>query len=154
MRFLNLIMGLVTAHRGLWSVHQTRAISLDFVERSAKATASRIDFNSRAIFSNPRGRPRSNAELSTNVREDFIYDKSTSRSVIAALALAMTGEKADAMLAVGNSDPSYMNDILCVLSQKQSCFACQHCRTPMPGGDCDSSAGGCVNAPPLPTAIP
>ena len=56
MRFLNLIMGLVLAHGCLWSADQAQAVSLDFVEQSAKATASRIQANPRAIFSDPRVR--------------------------------------------------------------------------------------------------
>ena len=63
MRFLNLIMGLVLAHGCLWRADQARAVSLDFAKQSAKTTASRIEANPRAIFSDPRGRPRSNAEL-------------------------------------------------------------------------------------------
>jgi hypothetical protein len=63
MRFLNLIMGLVLAHGCLWRADQARAVSLDFAEQSAKTTASRIEANPRAIFSDPRGRPLSNAEL-------------------------------------------------------------------------------------------
>jgi hypothetical protein len=114
MSFLNLIMGLVLAYGCLWSVHQTRAVSLDFAERSAKATTSRIHFNSRAIFSIWRGRPLSSA----SVREDLISDKSTLQPAITALALAMTEEKAEAMLAVGSSDLSYATDILCALAAK------------------------------------
>ena len=63
MRFLNLIMGLVLAHGCLWSADQARAVSLDFAEQSAKTTASPIEANPRAIFSDPRGRPLSKAEL-------------------------------------------------------------------------------------------
>ena len=63
MRFLNLIMGLVLAHGCLWRADQARAVSLDFAKQSAKTTASRIEANPRAIFSDPRGRPLSNAEL-------------------------------------------------------------------------------------------
>jgi hypothetical protein len=109
MRFLHLIMGLVLAHGCLWSVHQTRAVSLDFAERGAKTTTSRIDFNSRAIFPISRGRPLS----STSVREDLISDKSTLQPVTAVLALAMTEEKAETMLAVRSSDLSYATDFLC-----------------------------------------
>jgi hypothetical protein len=63
MRFLNLIIGLVWAHGCLWWTDQARAVSLDFAEQSAKTTASPIEANPRAIFSDPRGRPLSKAEL-------------------------------------------------------------------------------------------
>jgi hypothetical protein len=63
MRFLNLITALVLAHGCLWRADQARAVSLDFAEQSAKTTASRIEANPPAIFSDPRVRPLSNAEL-------------------------------------------------------------------------------------------
>src|ERR1700688_2034044 len=63
MRFLNLIMGLVLAHGCLWSADQAQAVSFDFAEQSAKTTAPPVEANPRAIFSDPRGRPISKAEL-------------------------------------------------------------------------------------------
>jgi hypothetical protein len=125
MRFLNVIMGLVLAHGCLWRADQAQANSLDFNEQSAKTTASRIHFNPRTIFSDPRGRPLSNTELSLRVREVLIFHKSALQPVIAALALAMNGEKTaigtglgQAMLAVVSSDPSYANDILYALATR------------------------------------
>jgi hypothetical protein len=125
MRFLNLIMGLALAHGCLWPADKARAFGLDFTEQSAKTTASRIHFNPRAIFSDPRGRPLSNAELSLSVREVLISDKSALQPVIAALALATTEEKAaigtglgQAMLAVVSTDSSYATDILYALATK------------------------------------
>ena len=124
MRFLNLITGLVLVHGCLWSADRAQAVSLDFTEQSAKTTASRIHFNPRAIFADPR-RPLSNAELSSSVREVLIFDKSALQPVIAALALATTGERAaigtgigQAMLVVVSSDPSYATDNLCALAAK------------------------------------
>src|SRR6266851_2519736 len=125
MRFLNLIMGLVLALGCLSPADPVQAISLDFTEQSAKTTASRIHFNPRAIFSDPRGRPLSNAELSSSVREVLLFDKSALQPVIAALALATNGERAaigtglaQAMLVVVSSDPSYATDILHALATK------------------------------------
>jgi len=123
MRFLNLIMGLVLALGCLSPADPVQAISLDFTEQSAKTTASRIHFNPRAIFSDPRGRPLSNAELSSSVREVLLFDKSALQPVIAALALATNGERAaigtglaQAMLVVVSSDPSYATNILYALA--------------------------------------
>jgi hypothetical protein len=125
MRFLKLIMGLALAHGTVWPGDQARAFSLDFTDPSAKTTASRIHFNPRAIFSDPRGRPLSNAELSSSIREVLIFDKSALQPVIAALALATTEEKAaigtglgQAMLVIVSSDPSYATDILYALATK------------------------------------
>jgi hypothetical protein len=125
MRFLNLIMGLALAHGAVWPGDQARAFGLDFTDPSAKTTSSRIHFNPRAIFSDPRGRPLSSAELSSSIREVLIFDKSALQPVIAALALATTEEKAaigtglgQAMLVVVSSDPSYATDILYALATK------------------------------------
>jgi hypothetical protein len=125
MKLLNVIMGLVLAHGCIWRADQAQADSLDFTERSAKTTVARIHLNPLAIFSDPRGRPLNNVELSLRVREVLISDKSALQPVIAALALAMTGEKTaigtglgQAMLAVVSSDPSYANDILYALATK------------------------------------
>jgi hypothetical protein len=103
---------------------------LDSAEQSAKTTAARIHFNPRVIFTDLHGRPLSNAELSSSVREVLISDKSTLQPVIAALALAMSAEKAaigtglgQAMLAVVNSDPSYATDILYALAAKADWIA-------------------------------
>jgi hypothetical protein len=68
MRFLNLIIGLVLAHGCLWRADQTRAVSLDFAEQSAKTTASRIEANPRPICSDPL----SNAELISRQHEEAI----------------------------------------------------------------------------------
>jgi hypothetical protein len=125
MRFLNLIMGLALAHGCLWPADQAQAFGSDFTEQSAKTTASRIHFNPRAIFSDPRGRPLSNAELSLSVREVLISDESALQPVIAALALATTEEKTaigtglgQAMLAVVSTDSSYATDILYALATR------------------------------------
>jgi hypothetical protein len=125
MKFLSVIMGLVLALSCIWRADQAQADSLDFTERSAKTTAARIHFNPLAIFSDPHGRPLNNVELSLRVCEVLISDKSALQPVIAALALAMTGEKTaigtglgQAMLAVVSSDPSYANDILDALATK------------------------------------
>jgi hypothetical protein len=125
MSFLNLIMGLVLALGCLSPADQARSAGLDFGGQSAKTTAARIHFNPIVIFSDLRGRPLSNAELSSTVREVLIIDKSALQPVIAALALAMTEERAaigaglgQAMLAVAGSDPSYASDILFALSKK------------------------------------
>jgi hypothetical protein len=130
MRFLNLIMGLVLAHLCLWPADQARGAGLDFTGQNAKTTAARIHFNPIVIFSDLRGRPLSNAELSSTVWEVLIFDKSALQPVIAALALAMTEEKAaigtglgQAMLAVVGSDPSYAADILYALSTKADWIA-------------------------------
>jgi hypothetical protein len=125
MRFLNLITGLVLVYGCLWSADRAQAVSLDFIEQSAKTTASRIHANPSAIFSDPRGRPLSNAELSSSAREVLIFDKSALQPVIAAPARATTGERAaigtgigQAMLVVVSSDPSYATDNLCALAAK------------------------------------
>jgi hypothetical protein len=125
MKLLNVIMGSVLAHGCLWWADQARAVSPDFTEQSAKTTASRIHSDPLAIFSGPRGLPLNNVELSLRVREVLISDKSALQPVIAALALAMNGEKTaigtgfgQAMLAVVSSDPSYANDILYALATK------------------------------------
>jgi hypothetical protein len=131
MKFLNVIMGLVLAHGCcICQIDQAQADSLDVIGQSAKTTAARIHFSPLAIFSDPRGRPLNNVELSVTVREVLISDKSELQPVIAALALAMTGEKTaigtglgQAMMAVVSSDPSYANDIFYALATKADWIA-------------------------------
>jgi hypothetical protein len=112
----------------MWRADQAQADSLEFTEQSA--IAARIHFHPSAIFSDLRGRPLSNAELSSRVREVLIADKSALQPVIEALALATTREKAaigaglgQAMQAVVSSDSSYATDVLSALAIKRDRIA-------------------------------
>src|ERR1700692_2725381 len=105
MRFLNLIMGLVLAHGCLWSADQAQAVSLDFVEQSAKATASRIQANPRAIFSDPRVRPLSNAELISRQHAEAIKPTEISQPTEVAKP-AETAQPAEPVKLVETAHPT------------------------------------------------